>query len=66
VFDLVFGFVFYPLQDKSQIKGLDLEKAALSKNRLSRSTKLKAHLNFLLATFEWNCENIYGRIFSGF
>jgi hypothetical protein len=40
------------------------------KSRLSRSAKLKAPLDLLLAAFEWNCEKIYMEelleVFSGF
>jgi hypothetical protein len=39
-------------------------EAAFSKSQLSRSAKLKAHLDMLLATFDGTVK-IYGKNFSG-
>jgi hypothetical protein len=61
-----FGFGFGPMKAKSQTKGMDPEIIFFPKSRLSRSAKLKAPMDLLLAAFGWNCENINGRIFNGF
>jgi hypothetical protein len=54
------------MKAKSQTKGMDPEIIFFPKSRLSRSAKLKAPMDLLLAAFGWNCENINGRIFNGF
>jgi hypothetical protein len=60
---------FCPVKAKSQTKELDPEINFSSKNRFSRSVKMKASLDMFLVAFEWNCENIYQRfltVFSAF
>jgi hypothetical protein len=66
VFGLAFEFGFCSLKAKRQTKWLDPKNSFFSKSRLSQCAKLNVSLDLLLAAFVWNCENIYGRIFSGF
>jgi hypothetical protein len=63
VFGLDFGFGLYSLKAKPKARS---RKQFFSKSPLSYDAKLRILLDLLLAAFGWNCENIYGRIFSGF